>query len=348
MNKERILVGMSGGIDSTWVVKKLISEGFDVEGVVLDMHEMSPVASAKKAAEDLGIKLHVIDCRKEFCESVEKNLISEYSNARTPNPCVVCNSLIKFKKIAEKARELGIERISTGHYVRIEISEQTGRAQMLVAKDTKKDQSYFLWKVCQEDLKMFYGVICDSEKEDVKKDMAQSGVSHLSKESQEICFIPDDDRVTYLKSKMNDEEKRRAFSEGDFVDTCGRVLGKHKGVGYYTVGQRKGLGIALGRPSYVLELDSENNRVVLGFEEDNLCRGFCVDNLNFVSIPLLDSEMECYVRVRHRGALRKALVKPVDNKCDVILLEREKVVSPGQSAVFYDECGRVLFGGIIR
>jgi tRNA-specific 2-thiouridylase len=344
----RILVGMSGGIDSTWAAKKLIDEGYLVEGIVLDMHPHSPVEKAKRSAEALGIKLHIVDCRREFSESVEQNFVREYANARTPNPCVMCNSEIKFRLIAHEARKLGIEKISTGHYVQIKHNPYSDRWEMLCAEDKGKDQSYFLWRVSQEDMSMFHSVLDTKSKDGVKKELLNTGIAHESQESQEICFIPDNERVGFLMSRMTDSEKKASFSSGDFVTPRGEKVGSHSGLAYYTLGQRKGLGIALGRPAYVLKLDSSQNRVIVGFEEDNVCKSFGVNGLRFVSeTPFEQGDRECFVRVRHRGALRRATVHVEGEKADVNLIDLEKSVSPGQSAVFYDENGRVLFGGWI-
>lgn len=345
--RNRILVGMSGGIDSTWAVKNLLEKGFDVEGAVLDMHPHSPVEQARRAAEELGVKLHVIDCRENFNNSVKSNFVSEYTNGRTPNPCVVCNSDIKFRLLAKTARDLGIKKISTGHYVRVEYNPETARYEMYSASDLSKDQSYFLWRVGQSDLSMFYSVLDTRDKTSVKKEMSDTGIFHDNKESQEICFIPDDDRIAFLKSEMTAEEIKKAFTEGDFITLDGEAVGRHSGLANYTLGQRKGLGIALGKPAYVLGLDSSTNRVIVGFAEDNVCHGFNVSGIRFVSVPEFEGERECLVRVRHRGALREACVSVKGDKAEISLKTLEKSVSSGQSAVFYDADGKVLFGGFI-
>ncbi|MBR5460198.1 MAG: tRNA 2-thiouridine(34) synthase MnmA [Clostridia bacterium] len=345
---KRILVGMSGGIDSTWAAKRLVEEGWTVEGAVLDMHSSSPVEQARLAADSLGIPLHIIDCRKRFKESVEDYFVSEYANGRTPNPCVVCNGEVKIKLLADTARNLGIEKISTGHYVRIVKNSETGRFEMYSAEDKKKDQSYFLWRVAQEDWAMFHSTLERAEKESVKRELSEGEISHDGKESQEICFIPDGFRVQFLRERMCDEERLRSFTEGDFVTLDGKMVGRHSGLANYTLGQRKGLGIALGRPAYVLGLDGNTNRVTVGFEEDNVRHGFAVSELRFVSLDAFEGNIECLVRVRHRGILREATASVVGDRCTVSLKSPEKTVSPGQSAVFYDADGKVLFGGVIN
>lgn len=338
---------MSGGIDSTWAVKRLIEEGWAVEGAVLDMHPSSPVEQARLAAHSLGIPLHVIDCRKRFKEAVEDYFVSEYANGRTPNPCVMCNSEVKIRLLADTARGLGIDRISTGHYVRIVKNAKTGRYEMYSAEDKKKDQSYFLWRVSQEDWAMFHSTLENAEKESVKRELDEGEISHDGKESQEICFIHDGFRTQFLRERMSEEERLRSFTEGDFVTLDGNTVGRHNGLANYTLGQRKGLGIALGRPAYVLRLDGATNRVTVGFEEDNVCHGFTVSGVHFVSLEAFEGDIECLVRVRHRGILRKATATMVGDRCTVSLKIPEKSVSSGQSAVFYDDDGRVLFGGVI-
>ncbi len=347
MGRDRILVGMSGGIDSTFAVKRLMERGFNPEGAVLVMHDSSPVREAERAAESLGIVLHKVDCREAFVSAVEMSLVSEYAKGRTPNPCVVCNSEIKFKFLAEKARTLGISKISTGHYVRIVYNEDTERYEMFSAEDTKKDQSYFLWRVEQSELGMFENVLDLESKDSVKKELIESGILHESSESQEICFIPDGERVSFIKERMTESQRAAAFCEGNFVNLAGEPVGRHRGLAFYTPGQRKGLGIALGRPAYVLKLIPKRNEVVLGFEEDNVCTSFSASGVRFVSVNPFEGEIECFVRVRHRGTLRPAVVTVKGEKCEISLEMREKTVSSGQSAVFYDGKGRVLFGAYI-
>ena len=344
---ERILVGMSGGIDSTWAVKKLIDEGYSVEGAILVMHSTSPVADARASAASLGVKLHEIDCTKEFIQKVENNLVDEYARCRTPNPCVVCNSEIKFKLLAEYARQNGFDKIATGHYVRSYYDGDVSRYVIEAAEDKAKDQSYFLWQVEQRDLSMFKSVLSEDKKSSIKDSLGETPFEYQTKESQEICFIPDDERIEFLVSRMSEIDREKMCCDGDFTDVFGKVVGRHKGLIHYTTGQRKGLGIALGRPAYVLKLDPSKNRVVVGFEEDNVCHSFSGSGVKFVSIPEFEGEIECFVRVRHRGILKKVKATIKEDKVNVEFETPEKTVSSGQSAVFYDEKGRVLFGAFI-
>lgn len=343
---EKVLLGVSGGKDSTWACRVLQEKGYEVEGLLLILHSSAPIKEAQSVADRLGIKLHIADRSKQFNEAVEKYFADEYLRGRTPNPCVECNRRIKFGTLLEEANRLGIEKISTGHYVRV--GQKDGRYYLAQASDLKKDQSYFLWQLTQEMLSRFVSPLEDKTKEEVVQRVTENALIDKITESQEICFIPDDDYVSYLRSRYTDNELKTAFSEGDFVTLDGETVGRHKGYGCYTVGQRKGLGIALGRPAYVLGIDTEHNRVIVGFEEDNRCAGFTADMLNFVFTPPFSGEGSFFVRPRYRSPLVPCSVKIDGGVARVTLDDWIKSVSAGQSAVFYDRDGRVAFGGKIR
>ncbi len=342
---EKVLLGMSGGKDSTWACRVLQEMGYEVEGLLLVLHDSAPVAEAQLAARRLGIKLHVADRSQKFKREVEQYFTNEYLSGRTPNPCVECNKKIKFATFLEEADRLGIEKISTGHYVKV--AKEGTRYTLSQAYDQKKDQSYFLWQLTQEMLSRFVSPLESVTKDDVVKNVTEGALIDEIKESQEICFVPDDDYISYLKTRMSPEEVAEAFGEGDYVSKEGKVLGKHKGYASYTVGQRKGLGIALGRPAFVLSIQPKEKRVVLGFEEDNRCNRFAADSLNFVSVPEFEGEREYFVRPRYRSPLIRCKVKVDGKKAYVSTETAVKLVSPGQSAVFYDSEGRVAFGGKI-
>lgn len=343
---EKVLLGMSGGKDSTWACRVLQEKGYEVEGLLLVLHDSAPVKEAQLAAERLGIKLHIAErCHKFKCE-VEDYFTSEYLSGRTPNPCVECNKRIKFDTLLEEADRLGIEKISTGHYVRV--GERDGRYYIAQATDVKKDQSYFLWQLSQEMLSRYVSPLEDVTKDEVVQRVTENALIDKISESQEICFIPDDDYVAFLKKRYDENGLAKAFSEGDYVTLDGKTVGKHKGFACYTVGQRKGLGIALGRPAFVVRIEPESNRVVLGFEEDNVCGGFSVDSLNFVLDRPFEGKGSYFVRPRYRSPLVPCDVEVCDGVARVTLKNGIKSVSPGQSAVFYDVEGRVAFGGKIR
>ena len=256
----KILVGMSGGVDSAYAALKLKEEGHTVEGAVLLMHGYTELSAARQTADNLGIVLHVIDAQEKFKNTVIPNFISEYMAARTPNPCIVCNSDVKFRVLCDFAKENGFDMIATGHYSRIKkISTTHGvRYAVAEAQDLKKDQSYMLWRLPQDILSMTMFPLSETEKENTRIGAANASLSVADKaESQEICFIPDGDYAKYIEDRMG------ACPPGDFIDETGKVLGRHNGIIRYTVGQRKGLGIALGVRSFVSNIDPVNNTVTL-------------------------------------------------------------------------------------
>ena len=342
---EKVLLGMSGGKDSTWACRVLQEMGYEVEGLLLVLHESAPVQEAQLAADRLGIKLHIADYSENFKREVEEYFAREYLEGRTPNPCVECNRKIKFSALAEEADRLGIEKIATGHYVTV--GKVGDRYTLSQALDVKKDQSYFLWQLTQELLSRFVSPLEKASKDEVVRRVTENSLIDEIKESQEICFIPDDDYVSFLKAHLSSEDCEKAFKEGDFVKLNGENVGRHKGYASYTVGQRKGLGIALGRPAFVVGISPEENRVLLGFDEDNRCERFEADSLNFVSTPEFEGERRFFVRPRYRSPLIPCTVNIKNGKAEVITDSPIKLVSPGQSAVFYDQEGRVMLGGKI-
>lgn len=342
---KKVLLGMSGGVDSTWSCRALQREGYEVEGLFLSLHPHADRKKAEIAGEKLGIKLHVADYSESFKEEIEEYFVKEYTLGRTPNPCVVCNRKIKFNCLLKEADKLGIDLIATGHYVRT--GREGERYVLKSALDEKKDQSYFLWQLTQEELSRFVAPLAEFEKKDVVRFVKDESLSDEEGESQEICFIPDDDYISFLKSRLDADGLEKAFGKGNFVSVDGRVLGEHSGIASYTVGQRKGLGIALGRPAFVIEIRADEREVVLGFEEDNLTERFECDTLNFVSLPEFEGEISCLVRPRYRSPLIPATVSVEKGRARVKTEHEIKMTSPGQSAVFYDREGRVLFGGYI-
>ncbi len=344
MNK-KVLLGMSGGFDSTWSCKVLKDMGYEVEGLFLTLHNNADSTDAQLTAEKLGIKLHIADYKEDFKREVEDCFVSEYVKGHTPNPCVECNRKIKFDALIKEADKLGIHFISTGHYVRV--GKEGDRFYIKSAKDKTKDQSYFLWKLSQEQLSRFVAPLAEYEKSAVKSLVQGENLIKKNKESQEICFIENDDYVSYLKSRLDKEGIKRAFGEGNFVTLDGRTVGRHSGIASYTVGQRKGLGVALGRPAYVLDIKADAKEVVLGFEEDNVCDSFCVQQLNFVLFDFFEGEIDCFVRPRYRSPLIPAHVKVKEGRAEVKTDTPIKKVCVGQSAVFYDSDEKVLFGGYI-
>ena len=341
----KILLGLSGGVDSTYAALKLKNEGHEVEGAVVLMHPYTDISGAERSAAELGIELHVIDATDAFSDTVCENFVSEYVNGRTPNPCVVCNREVKFKYLCDYAQENGFDKIATGHYaeVRTAGAETSLRYYVAPAKDSKKDQSYMLSRLSQKQLSMLLLPMAEEVKSDIYEAAKKLGLSSAQKaESQEICFIPDGKYTDYI------EERAGAAPKGDFIDREGRVLGRHRGIIHYTVGQRKGLEIALGQRMFVTDINARDNTVRLE-NTPLLSDKVYVRDIVFSKIapPKVELTMTLSVKLRYlaKPARCEALVNP-DGTAAVTLYEPQRSVTPGQAAVFYDEEG-ILFSGFI-
>ena len=344
MENRKVLLGMSGGIDSTYAVVKLRALGYDPVGAILKMHDHTDIDAAQRAADVLGVDLHVVDCREDFEKIVVENFVSEYSRARTPNPCIVCNREVKFKKLCECARSLGIDKICTGHYASVKKSEETGRFYIARGKDARKDQSYVLWRLSQEELSMLFFPLADDVKTEVKQISKEMALPSAElKESQEICFIPSNDHTAFIEDYLG-----KKIPEGEFTDKEGRVLGKHKGVVRYTIGQRKGLGISLGKHVFVTAIDPGRNTVTLGDECELFTREFDADDLVFQKREYgAGQSARMLVKIRYAAPPVPCTVNFDGNSAHVVTDDPVRAITPGQSAVFYDEDG-VIFGGFIR
>lgn len=340
MDKEKIVVGISGGLDSAHTARSLLDEGYEVIGVYLSMHDAHPEAyeNAKAVASELGIELVYRDVSKRFEELVIGDFLNEYLNGRTPNPCVVCNRYVKIWALCECAKELGATKVATGHYAKTERSP-SGRYTVARAEDKKKDQSYMLWGLSQEMISMLLLPMCDKTKS-VLKENSEFSVSK-NKESQEICFVPDDDYIAFIESKIPSEKLPK---EGNYIDENGAVLGRHKGIHHYTIGQRRRLGIALGQRCFITKIDPETDNITLGFGGDEYSDHFEVRSINIVGG--LDGD-EYLVKTRYRAEPVGCKVEFIDEEKAVVYPnERVRAVTSGQSAVFYKN-DQVAFGGII-
>ena len=341
----RILLGMSGGVDSSYAALKLKESGHAVEGAVLLMHQYTEIDEARASAESLGIPLHVIDAREVFSRVVVGNFVSEYAEGRTPNPCIICNSDVKFRFLCDYARENGFDKIATGHYARIEKlnTAQGERYAVKYSADDKKDQTYMLWRLPQDILSMLIFPLSDMKKEEIRRDSKERGLFAAERgDSQEICFIPDGDYASYIEDRIG------KFPEGDFVDTDGNPLGRHKGIIHYTVGQRKGLGIALGSRAFVTNIDKDTNRITLS-TEPRYPNTFLIKDMVFSGIeePLPGAEKILTVKVRYTAPRTTARVVFCGNRGAIVTLSQcDRAVSLGQSAVIYDG-DVVACGGII-
>ncbi len=353
--KCRVLVGMSGGIDSSAVCMLLQEQGYDVVGMTLRMwdlpaHFPTPgqtepqhALEARMLAERLGIPHHTLDIRKEFREEVVQSFIDEYMNGRTPNPCVMCNRYFKWKYLLSEADRLGCDFVATGHYARIEQTD--GHYTLLQGIDPKKDQSYFLWRLGQKELSRTLFPLGGMTKEYIKSYVLERGFKEKveKKESMEVCFIPGDYR-DFLREMIPGLDEQVAG--GFFVDRIGRKIGQHKGFPFYTIGQRKGLEIALGKPAYVIKINAVKNTIRLGDAEELLTREMLVEHPEFENRERY-ADRTISVRIRYRSTPLPARIQPLDDGNMKVVFEKDaSAITPGQSAVFYDG-DRVIGGGII-
>ncbi len=358
MEKEKVLVGLSGGVDSAVCVKRLLEDGFEVLGLYLDMKlenheapvivedpeaENEDVKSAFQCAQKYGIRLYKFGCARAFDEIVKEDFVREYSKGRTPNPCVVCNRLLKFASLTKCADILGCRFIATGHYAKVGRFSDSGRYYVEMGIDAKKEQSYMLWNLTQEQLSRIIFPLGDTVKSD-NFDTAKSDslLAADRGESLDICFIDKDDNYAdFIERRIG------KFPEGDFISPEGKVCGKHKGIIRYTVGQRKGLGIALGEPIFVKKIDALENKIYLARSGEEYMDELSVSGLNFVGMkPTDDFDGEMFVKIRYAARPVPAYVSIKGNSCTVRFHESVRAVTPGQSAVFYVE-NRLMFGGFI-
>lgn len=362
-SKGKVLVAMSGGIDSTVAALMLHEEGYEVIGVTMKTWDYTSSGGSKKetgccnvdsfndarmAAVQHGFPHYVIDIREEFGGFVIENFVEEYLAGRTPNPCVMCNTHIKWAALLKRADALECDFIATGHYANVHKNESNGRYYLSKGLDETKDQSYVLWGVSQELLSRTLLPLGNYRKTEIRQKALDFGYPELAKksESYEICFVPDNDYRGFLKRHVDGLEKE--VEGGWFVDKTGKKLGHHKGYPFYTIGQRKGLEIALGKPAYVTAIDPDTNTVVLGDEEDLAHNEMTVTKLNWMKYDGITDGMEVMTKIRYKdkGAISNLYQNP-DGSIRVSFYEDVKSIAPGQSAVFYDG-DDVIGGGVIQ
>lgn len=356
---KKVLLAMSGGTDSSVAAILLQQENYQVEGITFRSYDsiskgcmerengccnVDTLFEAKQLAKNLGFPHRIIDSRQDFKDTVIKDFINEYLKGRTPNPCVVCNTTIKWGSIADIARAEDFDYIATGHYA--QVIKENGRFFLRKGSDRAKDQTYFLWTLTQDNLAHSLFPLGHLVKDEVREIARKNGYEKIAdkKESQEICFVTDNNYRNFLKENIENVDE--IIKEGDFLDTSGKVLGKHKGYPFYTIGQRKGLNIALGHPAYVTKLDPKNNTVTLGKRDELNSREMWVDNLNMMKYASIEGEMEAICKIRYNSEGILSRLTQVDDRIKVEFYEDAWAITSGQSAVFF-EGDDVIGGGLI-
>jgi len=334
-------VALSGGVDSSAAALLLKEAAYEVTGIHMHLWDSPRSDQQAQQAENicriLDIPYYRVDLQEEFGLRVVDYFRQEYQQGRTPNPCVACNQHIKFGLLLDKALSLGADYLATGHYARIEHSRDGYR--LLKAADIGKDQSYFLYTLTQEKLGQIIFPLGDRTKNEAKHIAKQGGLPTATKPSQDICFISQKNYGTFLSQSY-------PGTPGDIVDTEGRRLGQHQGIAFYTIGQRHGLGLAMGKPLYVLKIEPENNRIVLGSEKELYSQKLTVQKLNWISGGALREPITVTARVRYKSKEAEAVLYPHDGSVDVCFSQSQKAITPGQAIVFYN-AGEVLGGGTI-
>ena len=338
---EKVLVGMSGGVDSSATALILKEKGYSVTGLTLKLckeDKEQDISDAKAVCEKLGIEHLTFDLKKEFKEKVIDEFINQYKIGLTPNPCLECNKYIKFGKMLDLALEKGFDKIATGHYARVEKSGD--RFILKKATDESKDQSYVLYSLTQHQLSHLLLPLGNLSKPQIRSLAEEKGLVNANRpDSQDICFVPDGDYAAFIE-----ETDGFASEKGNYVDINGNVLGLHQGVINYTIGQRKGLGIALGKPQFVIDKDAETNTVILGDEEYLFKTEVLVKKPNFIPFDKLEEAMRVSAKLRYRHRAESATIYPLENGNVKIVFDRpQRAPSSGQAAVFYD--GDTVVGG---
>ncbi len=363
LQKKKVAVAMSGGVDSSVVAAILKDRGYQVFGVTLDLLQQEKdakgdiyrrcsssraIEDARRTCEQLGIDHHVLNLKETFQKKVVDYFIREYERGRTPNPCVVCNRFIKFDVLLKEVFSLGGEQLATGHYARLFYDSSSDTHFLYKARDFHKDQTYFLYNLTQKELRHCLFPLGDYVKEEIRDMAGKAGLDIAGKaESQEICFIQDNDYKNFLRKQRTIHVK-----PGPFLDTAGKKLGTHQGLPFYTVGQRKGLGLAAGYPLYVVDIDFSKNAIILGRQEELFSPGLLAEGVNFITESWIKEgeikEQDIKVKIRYRSPEVEARLEPLSgDQVRVVFNSPQRAVAPGQAVVFYQD-SMVLGGGTIK
>jgi tRNA-specific 2-thiouridylase len=340
----KVVVGMSGGVDSSVAAALLKEQGHEVVGVTLrvkpDDDSSDDIRVAQKVAEKLGIAHHTVDCRAVFAREVVDHFCVEYSRGRTPNPCVRCNEYVKFEALLKKALELDAKFIATGHYARIEREGKSGKYQLKKGRDGGKDQSYFLFFLRQEIMGRILLPLGEMKKDEVRDTARSMGLASAGREeSHDVCFVASEDYRGFVGARMP-----QAADSGPILNRQGKVLGRHRGILSYTVGQRKGMGISAGEPLYVTRIDPEHNAIIVGRKADVYGDELIASGLNWIEFDALERPIEIKAKIRYRHREGEAIVTPISNgEANVKFAQPQMAITPGQAVVFYR--GSVVIGG---